>query len=1141
MNAFHLPNFYVVIYFILILNNLFYTKKVKRFTSSNNTLGHYYDIKKNEDKKKSLHFILNNGMLIKSTRKGRVKRSILYVENIKDIYMLVGGHVKVKTGSFKDCCGVILDLKKTVKDEYEILVVINRDESYKYPKSILNKFGKSYWFNIKDIEIKKLKHSFFHNYDNFYDKKKNNLTDDVQSVQDIKTCFKELDEQLLSGDKDNLDDLSSEAGDLFDENELLDKNSVDGQFVRRIRKKLTENFGDKLGQNVGTKLMENFGEMLSENFDGEMTAKYDDIVETQYDINAEGTDVSEEGTYNSAVQLYENTEEEKVDGDKQEGEKQEGEKQEGEKQEGEKQEGEKQEGVKQEEGEKQEGAKQEEGAKRERNDQMDLFDPLSEIVRLREDYIKGDKKRKNTHSSFCHTVVKEIEKNYVYTDLLNLYKNKRHLSNIVVCFYILKQLVRIYNFEKDNEKLKNNFLKNVIHNNNFENIINDIKNFLERKEIYRVVDKTWLLWTLVKLNIHKEEKYKEQFKSILKYILKYINYGILKKLNTKSLCAILWSLAKCSYNNLKVYKKLLYFLEKYIITLTCQDISNIYYSLSLINYNDQSFFELIEQEINKKINKFSVQSLMNILWGMAKQKRRNNTFNIVKDKLLFYSTSLDIRNISLFLWCLNKNNYYSVDINFEGKKFQDLNIKQAMQLLLFFNYNKKKYLEYLKYVLHFLFQNISALTNQEISFFSYSLSKLNLLNKSFSKMKTHILKRDYNTFNLIDVNMLLLSLNNSNIYDKTVINFLFLALKNILNDGIITTINEQQSNSEILLTGQEKKFTNFNFIMKNLAEMKIFDQDILLYYILYYSHNFANITIDELADYMYYTTSINNPYEGERYEQSKSGKEDAEKVGISECQENNNIQLAISSDKMKQLLISAGGDELKQLLIKSDKLKLDERDFQKVYLHYLNKIILFLREKMINFDAHSFLEHLNRRDDENKNDMAGKSKNKIETFVFNYQSDDSEKDVKKLNELFLGNDPNTVNVSSLENLTSDQEYSDFVNEKKNDQQEKIENEKKHTPLCTSINSLLHLFHSFSFINAFDKRKIDSYFDNLYHVVNEKKSEITAYQWLLIKDIIKMVKIKNKKDWEILLDNVNTYVSNTEDDQRDYFETINIDI
>ncbi|SBT34203.1 conserved Plasmodium protein, unknown function [Plasmodium ovale wallikeri] len=979
-------------------------------------------------------FLVNNGKLFGFESRGKTRKSVIRVAQIKDFDSLVGGHVLIRHGKFKGCQGVILDFRKTDKVEYECLVVINRDQFGKYPKNILNNFGKSYWFNIKFVEMKKLKNLFFHNYDNFYQKREDSTNVATDPVEKIGESFSDLEEVLLSADKAS--------------NVVSDSSSGETSNV------------------------------VSDSSSGEIT-------------NTVANSSSGEITNTVAGQLLS---------------------------------GETSNGV------------------------PDTPTGASELVQMQESYLKGRKRRYG--SEFCHSVVKEIEKNYLSEDLLNMYREKRHLSNIVVCFYILRQLLRIYNFEKDDEKLRNRFVKNVIHSHTFEIILIDIKNFLEKKEIYRVVDKTWLLWVLVKLNVHKDYKYKSLFEPILHTIVNYLNYNILKKLNTKSLCAILWSLAKSSYNiNLKVYRKILYFLQKYINVLTSQDISNIYYSLSLINYKDENFLKLIEEEIKKNINKFTIQSLMNILWAMIKHKRNNNIFSIVKDKLLFYSTNLDIRNMSLFLWCLNKNHYYKVDISFEGKQFKNINIKQAMQLLLFFIYNKNKYIEYLKYILHFLFENIAKLTNKEISFFTYSLSKLNILNKSFSKLKKNILLRDYTTLNVIDINMIFLSLNNSNIYDKTVINYLLCSLKNVLNyhisDCMHTRRNGTLTQTELpsghLVNGE---ITNLNYIVKNLSEMKLLDQSAFLKYVFFYAHSRENINANELMDFLFYIISIIPPEKGVSYVQD---------------------QLKKKSRKCEERY--AG------LIINNNEIKLKEGNFQKLYLHYLRKIIFFLKRILLKFEAKSFLTHCNHSSNgKNEYENANKEKGKPDKFVFNYHSDTRE-DVEKLNELVLDNSNIAPDTSALGKLISNEEFFKFVHHKEgetkkgevdnvesgngesgngesgNGESGNVESDNDESGKVDSgngdaffpcMNSLLHLFYSLAYINAFDKKDINFHFDNLYDVVNDKKNEITAYQWLLIRDTIKIVKLKKKKKWEVLLDNVNTY-STSEEEPRDYFETIHIDI
>ncbi|CRG96848.1 conserved Plasmodium protein, unknown function [Plasmodium gallinaceum] len=986
MNIFCYSIFYLILFYFLI--NILHTKKLK--TYSTNIF--HYDIKINKYKKL---FILKNGKFLKKKKYKRI-----YSEKIKDINSLIGAHVKINNGMFKGCNGIILDLKKTEKSDYETLVVINKEESIKYPKEILNKLGKSYWMNIKDIEIKKLKNLFFHNYDNFYDKKEKKINNEIKNFNNIKENFVDVDENFITKNLSELkyENSSDDIFDINDEYSEFNKESIEEKYDETINKGVTE-----------------------------VNIKNSNI---NYDEN----------------DLYKLQEKKKKD--------------------------------------------------KEYN-----YDSYSDLISLKENYLK---EKKNVCNSFCHNIIKEIEKNYIYKDLLNLYKNKRHLSNIVVCFYILKQFVRIYNFVKNEDASKNNFLNKVINDNNFESILIDIKFFLEKKKIYRVIDKTWLLWLLVKLNIHNEEKYKKIFESILCYLVEYINYDILRKLNTKSLSALMWSLAKCSYKNLKIYKKILYFIKKYITILSCQDISNIYYSLSLLNYNEENFYELIENEINKNINKFTLQSLINMFWGMTKLKRKNSTFNIIKDKLLFYSSNLDIRDVSLFLWCLNKNQYYKVDINFKGQIFQNLNIKQAIQLLIFFNYNKKKYIEYLKYVLNFLFENINNLTNQEICFFIYSLSKLNLLKKSFFKIKNNILKRDPNTLNLADINMLIFSLNNSNLYDKTIINYLFNSLKNILNHNIKSTLNNIHNNG---IMKEKRDYKNLNNIIKNLAEMKIFDQNIILKYVVYFSLNASNNYIDELIDYLFYTTSFYYPNDNNNNYNEKEINEKYFKYEGNINSEDTNVDL----------------------IIKNNEIKLEEEKFKKIYLYYLNKIILFLQDILDNFNAESFLEEIEYDNFKNKDNFIKDSMKKNDTFKFNYHSEKDE-DIKKLNELILDKKDNKID--NLENLISDKEYSSFINEK----EEKKSNSKV---MCKSLNSLIHLYYSFSLTNSFDKNKIDFYFDNLYYVVNNKRNEITAYQWLLIKDIVNIMKI-DKKEWVTLLDKVNTYVNNNEEGS-EQFETINIDI
>ncbi|EAA16114.1 hypothetical protein [Plasmodium yoelii yoelii] len=244
-------------------------------------------------------------------------------------------------------------------------------------------------------------------------------------------------------------------------------------------------------------------------------------------------------------------------------------------------------------------------------------------------------------------------------------------------------------------------------------------------------------------------------------------------------------------------------------------------------------------------------------------------------------------------------------------------------------------------------------------------------------------------------------------------------------------------------------------------------------------------------------------------------------------------------------------------------------NFQKIYSYFLNHIIIFLKKKLKLFEANSFLSHLDQNYKNCKNETSVKSQNNVvDTFTFNYQTENN-MDVQKLNELILDNIPASENnPSPLKNNISYSEYSMFVNKRRNtnrssgtkydtkygikcdkfcssfgkEQSSDISsnvNENKMS-LHTSLNSIIHLFYSFSHLNLFDKTCIDFYFDNLYNVINEKKNEITAYQWLLIRDTIKIVNIKNKTEWNILLDNVNTY-TNYGKDSKDQIETIHIDI
>ncbi|CDU17701.1 heptatricopeptide repeat-containing protein, putative [Plasmodium yoelii] len=1101
MNVISYSKIYLVLIFTII-NNFIYTKHIDKYLISNKIALSHYDANKKLYEYKNLRnnfFISNNGLALNHKNGRKLKRNkVVHAEKIKNLSSLVGGYVKINRGQFKLCKGVILDVRKTDKEEYELLVVINRDQSNQYPKSILNKFGKSYWFNIKDVEIQKLKDLFFHNYNNFYEKKGRNDDNEIfENNQNVET---------LKESKDEVDQLDWVPQKSIVENENDETNQInDIKFF----------LNNELSENTNTPI--DLTDLSNLNDLTDLT----DLI-SPHDENKKEVVNSEQETSPDPSNQY------NKDVDK----------------------------IVFETGNVDVNKKTEETG--------DEKGEAKQLTKLKEHYSEDEmsnpKNIQNQQNLFCHKVVKEIEKNYFYEDLLNLYKTKRHLSNIVVCFYILKQLLKIYNFEMNNITSRNNFIKNVIHNNTFELILLDINKFLEKKQIYRVVDKTWLLWILVKLNIHKENKYKEIFGNILNFIISYINFNILNKLNTKSICAIFWSLAKSGYiGDGKIYEKIIYFLRKYIDILTCQDISNIYYSLSLINYKDDcNFFELLENEINKNINKFTVQSLINILWSMTKQKRNNTTFALIKDKLLFYSNNLNLRNISIFLWCLQKNNYYKIDINFQGKNFQNLNIKQAMQLLFFFNYNKEKYIEYLKYVLKFLFQNINNLTNHELSFFTYSLSKLQLLDNTFLKIKKNILQKNYKTFNVIDINMILLSLNNSNIFDKQLLKYLFNALKYILNTHIKTNISlaniSLANNNGIYIQRDDNKifFENLNYIIKNLSEMKIFDKEIILKYAYLYSSNLCNnISVDIFADYLFYTTAI--------IPLSKKNDNCTEIGNSSEI-----INCTNFSTTTKRL------DNLyTKLLIKTEPIKLKMVNFQKIYSYFLNHIIIFLKKKLKLFEANSFLSHLDQNYKNCKNETSVKSQNNVvDTFTFNYQTENN-MDVQKLNELILDNIPASENnPSPLKNNISYSEYSMFVNKRRNtnrssgtkydtkygikcdkfcssfgkEQSSDISsnvNENKMS-LHTSLNSIIHLFYSFSHLNLFDKTCIDFYFDNLYNVINEKKNEITAYQWLLIRDTIKIVNIKNKTEWNILLDNVNTY-TNYGKDSKDQIETIHIDI
>ncbi|KMZ81133.1 hypothetical protein PVIIG_02615 [Plasmodium vivax India VII] len=922
---------------------------------------------------------------------------------IRDAGTLVGGHVTVTNGAFKQCRGVILDVKKTDKEEYELLVVINRDESAKYPKNILNRFGKSYWFNVKDVQVERVKDLLFHRYENFYDEKGRPAEG---GLQEVKERFGEL-----SGEEESAVEGKGENAE--NEVEGMKQNAVEGKEENAVEEK-------------------EVGHLSSE-----------DVSVANGEANAANGEA-----------------------------------------------------------------------------------PLRpDLITLQESLLEG--KRRPRKSAFCHTVVKQIEKNYMYEDLLNLYREKRHLANIVVCFYILKQLVKICSFEKESESGLSAFQKNVIHSTTFETILTDVLTFLEKKDIYRVVDKTWLLWILVKLNIHKEQTYRSTFEAILNHLLKYLTYETLKKMNTKSLCAILWSLAKCSHSNIQVcktvYKKAIYFLEKYTQVMSCQDISNVYYSLGLVNYpNGDSFFNLIDQEINKKISKFSVQNLMNILYGMTKLKRNNSTFAVVKDKLLFHSSNMNLRNMSLFLWCLNRNEYYHVDVNFKGKSFHHLNVKQAMQLLMFFNYNRDKYVHYLKYVLSFLFKWISQLTNQEISFLFYSLSKLNLLKGScFVKIRKHITQRDHTTFNVIDLNMILLSMNNSNLYDRVLFHYLFRALRGVLSRAL-------RRGAEVEATAREEATTT-----------------------------------EEICDYLFYTLSLSNPggsnQVGGKLQMVGSSKRepptptshdqmmvDSSKREPPTPTSHNQM---VDSSKCKLPAPTSPDQRIAHLVTSNEELSLKEANFGKVYRHYLTRVTQFVKDKLPHFDAHSFLAHLEEQQNGKRAPNAvgeKQEKDKIDTFVFNYQTEKKHEHVQKLNELILEQTTShAAKATLLGDLVSDKEFSSFVNEREDSHHHDGDNvakkKKKKAFPCTSINSLIHLFYALASLNELDEDRVDHYMDNLYTVVERKKSEITAYQWLLIKDIFKMVRVKRSADWQLLLDNVNTYVRGAEQEGSARFETINVEI
>ncbi|KYO00278.1 hypothetical protein PGSY75_0930100 [Plasmodium gaboni] len=1089
-------NFYLFLFISIIKFTLLYTKEVNKKWRGT-IFGTYKpssSLYNKRNRYKKLYILCKYNFL----KNVKSKKKNLYVEKIRNFDSLIGGEVLIKHGTFKDCHGVILDIKKTQKDEYEFLVVINQNELIKYPKNILKKFGKSYWFNIKELQIQKIKNSFFNDYNNFYNKKEQPQNQQDNNLHNIKEQLNNIHENLLLqyGHEINADDLLIDT--LGDFNSKVDTQQnvpqpINGDIQMSDDKNIFEDINGNINGDIQMSDDKNIFEDINGNINGDIQMSDDKNIFENINVN------------NSSKYEIQNSE-------------------------------------------------------KKSSEENFVNEDMSDIQSLKNCYMKGD--RKYLRSNFCHSIIKKIEKNYIYEDLLNLYKEKRHVSNMVVCFYILKQLVKIYNFEKDDKYFHDLFLKKVIHNNIFETILLDIKYFLEKKEIYRVVDKTWLLWILIKLNIHKEEKYKEIFQHILGHLIEYIHFDILKKLNTKSLCAILWSLAKCSYFNFKIYKKILYFLQKYISILTCHDISNIYYSLSLVNYKDNFFFDLLDKEIQKKINKFPIQSLMNIIWAMTKSKRNNASFKLIKDKLLFFSTNLDIRNISLFLWCLNKNHYYKVNINFKGKNFQHLNIKQAMQLLIFFNYNKNKYVEYLKYVLNFLLQNIHVLNNQEICFLTYSLAKLNLLKKTFPKIKEHILQRNIKYFNIIDINMLILSLNNSNIYDKSLLTYLLQSLRNILNQNIHRTINNNNNNNyhndNMLLkkTFKEKEnCINFNFIMKNLSEMKLYDQTILLKYVFFYSNNIKNISLDDLVDYLFYTTSVYYPPKPNISNVLKDKyKYDNKKVINNNIYNDNMFNDNVLNEKVYS-----------RLIINKDDIILREKNMRNIYHHYLNKIVLFLKEKLKQFEAQSFLEYLNYQNLEpQQNELTEKISIKNDTFTFNYRIEKEEEEVKKLNELILDKQ-NVEPQNHLQNIISNEEFYSFVNAneeqnetndklqtndinqkchnnyKHNDINEKCDNVVKKTVYFKSLNSLIHLFYSFSFMNVFDKKKIDFYFDNLYTVINTKKKEMTAYQWLLIKDLINLSNIKNKSQWHMLLDKVHTYVSNDDELENQKFETINIDI
>ncbi|GAB65872.1 hypothetical protein PCYB_073740 [Plasmodium cynomolgi strain B] len=418
--------------------------------------------------------------------------------------------------------------------------------------------------------------------------------------------------------------------------------------------------------------------------------------------------------------------------------------------------------------------------------------------------------------------------------------------------------------------------------------------------------------------------------------------------------------------------------------------------------------------------------------------------------------------------------------------------------------------------------------------------------------------------------MILLSMNNSNIYDRILLNYLFRALRGILTRVLETGATRERTTREEVITAGEAittekvttageaittekvttagevittekatartappterpsiiDCTNFNYVMKNLSEMKIFDQTIMLKYALFFSSNLAHISTDHICDYLFYTLSLSHPGGSNQAGVNTEGGEKTQMADASKSE----LSAHTSRDK-----------RLAHLVTYNEELTLKETNFGKVYQHYLTKVTQFVKEKLSHFDAHIFLAHLEEQQNgtTGQDGVEGKQEeDKIDTFVFNYQTENKHEHVQKLNELILEQTTNNAaKATLLGDLVSDKEFSTTIIMI----MMKILEKKKKVQPCTSISSLIHLFYSLASLNELDKDRVDHYMDNLYTVVEKKKSEITAYQWLLIKDIFKMVRVKRSADWEILLDNVNTYVRGAEQEGSARFETINIEI